>query len=76
VKTIVEREGLERRAAVSRVKTSDRARAGYLRRYHSVNWLDPQLYDLVFNAAKVPVEVAVGLIVEASQTLRANAVHN
>jgi len=75
VKTIIEREGLERRAAVSRVRTSDRARADYLRRYHNVHWLDPQLYDLVINTAKVPVEVAATLIVEASRALQANAVH-
>ena len=75
VKTVVEREGLERRAAVSRVRTSDRARVDYLRRYHNVHWLDPQLYDLVINTAKVPVEVAVELIVEASRALQANAVH-
>ena len=75
VKRIMEREGLERRAAVSRVRTSDRARADYLRRYHNVHWLDPQLYDLVINTAKVPVEVAVTLIVEASRALQVNAVH-
>ena len=75
VKRIMEREGLERRAAVSRVRTSDRARADYLRRYHNVHWLDPQLYDLVINTDKVPVEVAVKLIVEASRALQANAVH-
>jgi len=75
VKTLIEREGLERRVALSRVRASDRARADYLRRYHSVNWLDPQLYDLVINTAKVPPEVAVGLIVEASRALQTSAVH-
>jgi cytidylate kinase len=75
VKTVMERECLERRAAVSRVRTSDRARVDYLRRYHNVNWLDPQLYDLVINTVKVPVEVAVKLIVEASRALRANVAH-
>jgi cytidylate kinase len=75
VRTVMEREGLERRAVVSQVRISDRARADYLRRYHNVNWLDPQLYDLVINTAKVPIETAVGLIVEASRALQANAVH-
>jgi cytidylate kinase len=75
VKTVMEREGLERREAVSRVRTSDRARADYLRRYHNVHWLDPQLYDLVINTAKVPMEVAVDLIVEASQALQADVAH-
>lgn len=75
VKTVMAREGLERQAAVSRVRTSDRARADYVRRYHNVHWLDAQLYDLVINTAKMPVKVAVGLIVEASRALRANAAH-
>ena len=75
VKTIMEREGLERRATVSRVRINDRARADYLRRYHNVRWLDPHIYDLVINTDKVPVEVAVGLIVEASRALQANAAH-
>jgi cytidylate kinase len=70
VKMVMECEGLERRAAVSRVRTGDRARVDYLRRYHNVNWLDPQLYDLVINTAKVPVKVAVEFIVEASQALQ------
>lgn len=75
VKTVVEREGLESREAVSRVRTSDRSRSDYLRRYHNVHWLDSRLYDLVINTAKVPVKVAVELIVEASRALQANAVH-
>jgi len=75
VKIVMEREGLERRAALGRVRTSDQARAGYLRRYHNVNWLNPQLYDLIINTAKVPVEVAVRLIVEASRAVQANGAH-
>jgi len=70
VKTVMEFEDLERRAAVSRVRISDRARVDYLRRYHNVNWLDPQLYDLLINTAKLPVKVAVELIVEASRALQ------
>ena len=62
VKTVMECEGLERRAAVSRVRTSDRARVDYLRRYHNVNLLDPQLYDLVINIEKITVDDAVDAI--------------
>lgn len=75
VETVMEREGLERRAAVSRVRTSDRARADYLRRYHNVNWLDPRLYDLVINTAKVPVGIAIELVVEASRAMQDNEAH-
>jgi len=70
VKAVMECEGAERRAAVSRVRTSDRARVDYLRRYHNVNWLDPRLYDLIINTVKLPVKVAVELIVEASRALQ------
>lgn len=75
VKTVMEREDLEYTMAVNRVRASDQARASYLRRYHNVNWLDPRLYDLVINTAKVPVKVAVELIVEASRAIQANAAH-
>lgn len=50
----MEREGLERREAIARVKASDQSRREYLRRYHRVEWLDPTLYDLVINTGKIP----------------------
>jgi cytidylate kinase len=55
VKTVMEREGLEWRAAQSRVRASDRARFDYLRRYHDVDWLDPTLYHLVLNTGRIPL---------------------
>jgi cytidylate kinase len=60
---IMERQGLDRRAAQNRVRASDRARFDYLRRYHDADWLDPTLYHLVINSGCVPVATAVDLIV-------------
>jgi len=65
VEKIMEREGLERRGAITRVKASDQTRREYLRRYHGVEWLDPTLYDLVINRGKIPIPLAVELVVAA-----------
>ena len=65
VETIREREGLEPREAITRVKASDQTRREYLRRYHRVVWLDPTLYDLVINTGKIPIPLAVKLVVAA-----------
>jgi Cytidylate kinase-like family len=69
VKTVMIEEKLDKRAASSRVRANDRARADYLRRYHDVDWLDPTLYHLVINTGYIPVAAAVDLIVKAQQAL-------
>jgi cytidylate kinase len=48
--------------AAARVDACDRARAGYLKRHHSVNNDDPRLYDLVLNMARLDVAAAAELI--------------
>jgi hypothetical protein len=55
------------------VRDSDRARSGYLSRYHGVNWQDPLLYHLVINTGQVPIETAVSLVVNAGQALAGRA---
>lgn len=67
---ITSRYGLDARDAQNRVRASDRARFDYLRRYHNADWLDPTLYHLVINSGRVPVPVAVDLIIEAERALR------
>lgn len=69
IEAVVAREGLDWRAAQSRVRASDRARSDYLRRYHNVNWLDPTWYHLVINTGRVPVATAVDLIIAAQRAL-------
>jgi len=69
VQIVIARQGLSQRAAQNRVRTSDRSRFDYLRRYHDADWLDPTLYHLVLNTGWVSVETAVHLIVTAHQAL-------
>ncbi len=51
------------REATQRILASDEARRDYLRRYYGVNWLDPQLYDLVINTWRVSIPTAIQLVV-------------
>jgi cytidylate kinase len=67
IRIVADREGLEWRAAQSRVRASDRARTDYVRRYHGVDRLDSTLYHIVINTSKVAVDTAVALIVMAQQ---------
>jgi cytidylate kinase len=67
VQVVIDRQGLSQRAAQNRVRTSDRSRFDYLRRYHDADWLDPTLYHLVINTGGVSVATAVDLIVTAHQ---------
>jgi cytidylate kinase len=69
VATLAQREGIEEREAVDRLKASDRARRDYLRQYHQVNWLDPTLYDLVINTHRIPAYEAAAMIVHTYQRL-------
>jgi cytidylate kinase len=66
---VMERQGLDRRGAQNRVRASDRARFDYLRRYHDADWLDPTLYHLVINSARVSVATAVDLIVATQRAV-------
>jgi hypothetical protein len=68
-KLVMEREGLEWRAAQNKVRASDRARFDYVRRYHGVNWLDSTLYHLVINTGWIEVDAAVDLIVRAQHAI-------
>jgi cytidylate kinase len=58
-------EGLTKHEATKRILASDQARADYLRRYYGVNWLDPQLYDMVINTGHISIQTAVQLVVLA-----------
>lgn len=69
VEAIMGQLGLSKRAAQSRIRTSDRARADFLRRYHNIDWLDSTLYHLVINTKLVPATTSVSLIVAASRAL-------
>jgi cytidylate kinase len=69
VQVIMTRHGFSKRNAQNRVRASDRARFDYLRRYHDVDWLDPTLYHLVINTARIDVTTAVNLIIDAQRAV-------
>jgi cytidylate kinase len=69
IKVVMARENLNQRAAQNRVRASDRARFDYVRRYHDVDWLDSSLYHLVLNTGRVPMTIAVELIITAARAL-------
>jgi cytidylate kinase len=69
VYNIIQREGVKWREAAYRVRQADEQRAGYLRRFYNVDWLDSSLYDLVVNTDQLTTDVAVNLIAAASRGL-------
>lgn len=68
VDVLIARHELNKRTAQNRIRTSDRSRFDYVRRYHDADWLDPTLYHLTINTARVPVAKAVELIIAAEKT--------
>jgi hypothetical protein len=58
-------EGLDRAAAEKTIKSSDAARADYLKRFYGVKEL-PTSYDLVVNTDALSLERAADLIAHAA----------
>lgn len=58
-------KGISIEAAQAQVEASDRSRFNYLRRYHHVDWENPELYDLVVNTERLSRSSAAALIVTA-----------
>jgi cytidylate kinase len=73
VYNIIKREEVKWREASHRVRRADERRAGYMRRFYNVDWLDPNLYDLVINTDQIPSDVAVDLVIKAAQAVEAVA---
>jgi cytidylate kinase len=55
------------------VRRSDRDRAGYLRYLFNVDWLNPQLHDLVINTASIGVPSATEAVIMAIQSMQLSA---
>ncbi len=62
---IAERQSISLSAATEQVKTSERYRQRYLKRFYQVNWADASLYDLVIDTGKISIEEAVDMICRA-----------
>jgi len=76
LQVLMDRYGLDKRAAQHRLRASDRARFDYLRRYHDADWLDPTLYHLVLNTGRVSISTAIDLIVAAERARTSEADHS
>lgn len=63
---LTQREAIKWREAAHRVRASDEQRASYLRRFYNVDWLDPNLYDLVINTDRISDAAAVEMIITAA----------
>ena len=73
VYNIIQREGVKWREAAHRVRMADEQRAGYLRRFHNVDWMDASLYDVVISTDQIPCEVAVEMVIAAAKAVDAAA---
>ncbi len=60
---LMAQEGISEEAAIERLIASDKRRANYLKKNYGVNWLDPALYDLVINTAKINPDDAIDCII-------------
>lgn len=69
VYNIIQREGVKWREAAHRVRRSDEQRAGYVRRFYNMDWLDSSLYDLVINTDQISKDLAVAMIVQAAKAM-------
>jgi hypothetical protein len=69
IAVVMRRQNLNKRDAQNRIRTSDRARFDYIRRYHDADWLDATLYHLTINTGCVPVPVAADLVIAAQKAL-------
>lgn len=70
VERLMERENLNRDSAKQRVTTADQQRADFMLRYFNVDWLDPTLYDVVFNnSGHISEQVIIDSIVAMARRL-------
>lgn len=69
VQRLAEAEGLAQRAARRVIDERDRVAAEYLRRFHAVDWSDPNLYHLTVNTSLLDEDAAVELIAGAARLL-------
>jgi cytidylate kinase len=71
VYNVIQREGVKWREAAHRVRLADDQRAGYMRRFYNVDWLDSGLYDLVINTDQIPPDAAADMLTRAAQAVGA-----
>lgn len=65
VERVAARLGISHAAALEQVKTTDRTRSYYVRRYYHSRWDDPNQYDLVLNTARLSAQQAASILCSA-----------
>jgi cytidylate kinase len=73
IATLSRNLGLPEKEAARRVRTLDRERVDFLRDHFLKDPTDPNQYDLVLNAGRLPVDAEAALIVEALRHVQACA---
>lgn len=69
VERLMVRRNIDRREAAAQLRASDRARADYLKRYHSIGWQNPRLYHLMLNTDDMPLSVAIAAVAGACRAM-------
>jgi cytidylate kinase len=64
IRTVMERQGLTREAAVDYIETVDAERVRWSKFIYGVDWTDPGLYDLVLNLEKMSLETACSVVAQ------------
>lgn len=67
VERVMREEHLDRQAAITLVRQSDSDRAGYHQYFHHVEWLRPELYDLVVNTEYLRPSTVVELLLRTGE---------
>ena len=65
----MEREGLERKQAETKMRKIDKMRKTYHNFYCENKWGDSRGYDLCINTAKIDIDSAKNIIVEYEKSL-------
>ncbi len=65
IERLAVRQNIPLKCALEQVKASDRYRRNYLKRFYSVQWNDPELYDVVINTERLNATAAADLISQA-----------
>jgi cytidylate kinase len=64
---VMERQHMEREAAIRYIEERDRQRKDWTRFLYGVDWLDPSFYDLTINLQTLQMDSAVELVAAAAQ---------
>ena len=69
VRRLMERMEISKREAQEQVWRADGDRARYMKHFHNVDWRAPELYDLVINTRKLPVETVSDFLCAAVEKM-------